>query len=203
MLHELRNASLTVASMIAAATLFLTPTTQASEVLPSPEDCVEYQESIAYGDRTVVITNGCPAPVLILYIGRTTYSNGDMAHTVTPGFSLMSAAQGETFEERLNETYYNPEACDPQNPHWPSCEIDVLQPGQATARDSVEDDRGFEWAVCAQYHPLSLDAASGPRECDVNPAFFMPNTPEARHSLCNPPWWPDPLVSLERCFRGR
>ena len=187
---------------------------QDAQILPSPEDCVEMHEAPfgAADSRTVVITNNCPAPVLILYISRTMGSGGGVSHTVTPGFNLMVAFQGQAFEERIRESYRFGDAEDCKAPYHHLRSVlggkgcnstDVVQPGYVTHRDSVESDDGLEWAVCAQYHPLSLDAASGPRECDVNPAFFMPNTEEARYSLCNPSWWPDPLVPLERCFRGR
>ena len=190
----------------------------ADQILPSPEICVEMEEVIhtnSFGDesRMVVITNGCPAPVLILYMDREIYGTGDMDmwHTVTPVVSTMSTWQGLSFEERIRETYEitiaEGEECKapyPNNPILVDCfTTDVVQPGYVMTRGHVDINKGFEWVACAQYHPLSLDAASGPRECDVNPAFFMPNTDEAWSSLCSPPWGPGPGVTLERCFRGR
>ena len=217
MLREIPVSGLIVATILAAATLIVTTTAmvgtqpaQASEVLPSPEICVEAQEVTSEGwnnsaERKVVVTNGCPAPVLILYLGRLFHQYTEMGVAqffMGPGMSLMSNRQGQTFEERLVETMKNEEHCE-QYGDPNSCRTDILQPGQQTMRaaqyaGSVDLLRRFDWAVCAQYHPLSLDAASGPRECDVNPAFFLPNTQEVRGRLSCPASQP-----LESCFRGR
>ena len=181
---------------------------QASEILPSTDICVEIEEVTSENDywviKHVLVTNGCPAPVLILFLGRVYHESGEYInhHWINPVMSHMSNRQGQTFEERIVETMQNEELCE-QWADMPNCYTDILQPGQRTIRGEDNIPRGspiptVEWAVCAQYHPLSLDAASGPRECDVNPAFFMPNTQETREMLQCPA-----STALESCFRGR
>ena len=168
--------------------------------LPSPDTCVEAHDVYVYTEewKNVVIKNGCPAPVLILFMGRAFHEGGGgIRMHISPLFGTMSAQQGLTFEERLVEAMKNKNYCE-EMPSLDSCNTDVLQPGQQTLRGGRFANIKYEWAMCAQYHPLSLDAASGPRECDVNPDFFLPNTLEVRIRLQCPA-----NRSLESCFRGR
>ena len=162
----------------------------ADQVLPSPEICVEIKDftHMVFGEEHQIlqITNGCPAPVLVLYLERIIhhYDEEDRVYVyISPNMDL---SLRETYAYSWWEGDCKPPV-DFRNLVLGGCIIDVVQPGYITGRALTSASlgpRSYDYVVCAQYHPLSLDAASGPaRVRRQSGAFHNPGNQPDRLSF--------------------